>query len=152
MQGRADSLYLDTALLAKLYCNEPGSDDVRAFMIRSDREVSCSELTRMELAATFHRKWREGEINKAQFNELRTQFEDDVSNERIRWLPLTKGLIERVEASFYTLPSNIFLRAGDALHLATAAEEGFKEIYSNDRRLLAAASLFKLKGINPLAK
>jgi predicted nucleic acid-binding protein len=57
-----------------------------------------------------------------------------------------------VSQTFQALPLNIFLRTGDAIHLATAAEAGFKEIYSNDRHLLAAASLFKLKGINPLAK
>jgi predicted nucleic acid-binding protein len=57
-----------------------------------------------------------------------------------------------VEDAFQKLPPTIFLRAGDAIHLATASEAGFKEIYSNDRHLLAAATLFKLKGINPLAR
>jgi predicted nucleic acid-binding protein len=145
-------MYLDTAILAKQYVKEPGSDTVRTFLARADSVISCSELTRMELAATFHRKLREGQMTKAQLSGLRTQFEMDVSGGRIHWLPLTQGLIERVEGIFHTLPSDVFLRAGDAIHLATASEAGFKEIYSNDRHLLAAASLFKLKGINPLAK
>jgi len=145
-------MYLDTAILVKQYVKEPGSDTVRAFLSRVDSEISCSELTRMELASTFHRKLRQEEITNAQLTGLRIQFDLDVSGGRIHWLPLTQGLIERVEGIFYTLPSNVFLRAGDAIHLATAAEAGFKEIYSNDRHLLAAASLFKLKGINPLAK
>ncbi len=65
---------------------------------------------------------------------------------------MTPRVIEDVHQAFLKLPPNIFLRAGDAIHLATAAENGFKEIYSNDKHLLAAAPIFKLKGINPLAK
>jgi len=70
----------------------------------------------------------------------------------LEWLPLTSSIVESVHAAYLKLPSAIFLRTGDAIHLATASEAGFKEIYSNDRHLLAAATLFKLKGINPLAK
>jgi len=80
------------------------------------------------------------------------QFFDDLRWGLIELLPLTTTVIDQVSNAFLHLPANVVLRAGDAIHLATAAEAGFREIYSNDRHLLAAASLFKLKGINPLAK
>jgi predicted nucleic acid-binding protein len=38
------------------------------------------------------------------------------------------------------------LRAGDAIHLASARHEGFSEIWTNDRHMLKAASHFGLAG------
>jgi len=55
-----------------------------------------------------------------------------------------------VETVFASAPSTTYLRAADALYLATAAEHGFTEIYSNDKHLLAAAPLFGLVGVNAI--
>jgi len=39
-----------------------------------------------------------------------------------------------------------YVRAGDAIHLASAKDAGFQEIWTNDRRLLQAAQYFDLVG------
>jgi predicted nucleic acid-binding protein len=69
----------------------------------------------------------------------------------LQWLAVTDAHLEWIDRSFRRAPAATYLRAGDALHLASAAEAGFAEIYSNDRHLLAAAPLFGLRGIDVIA-
>ena len=44
-----------------------------------------------------------------------------------------------------SLPVTCLIRAGDAIHIASAIDSGFEEIWSNDRRLLAAAEAVGLR-------
>lgn len=81
-------------------------------------------------------------------NNIRDQYRLDCSAGGLRFLALDERVIERAEVVLEDAPSNIFIRGADALHLACAAENGFAEVYSNDKHLLAAAPLFNLRGIN----
>jgi len=64
------------------------------------------------------------------------------------WLPLNDIVIRRACDVFEKLPPEVFLRSGDALHLACAAENRFTELYSGDRTLLSAAPHVGLNGIS----
>lgn len=140
-------MYFDTAYLAKLYIVETGSDDVRSLAASANR-ISCLAHGRVELAFMFHRKLREGAIDQQGMTHLWEQVEADESSGFLCWLPLTPNLLDQAARGALTLPSNLFLRASDALHLACAREHGFREIYSNDAHLLAAAKHFGIKGRN----
>jgi predicted nucleic acid-binding protein len=144
-------IYFDATFLVRLYVEEPGYAEIRA-LPRPNEVVSSSILGKMETEAAFHRKLREGTLSRADLCEVNAQLTDEEKYGMIEWHPLTPRVIEDVRSAFLDLPPNVFLRAGDAIHLVTAAAAGFKEIFSNDKHLLAAASIFKLKGINPLAK
>jgi predicted nucleic acid-binding protein len=76
------------------------------------------------------------------------QFEADCESAVWSWLPISAKLIETLSDRVRKLDRSVFLRSADALHLASAAEQGFKEIYSNDRHLLAAATHFGLRGLS----
>jgi predicted nucleic acid-binding protein len=54
----------------------------------------------------------------------------------------------RIRQIYRNLLSDVYLRGADALHLATAAAQGLRGVYSNDTRFLAAARYFDLKGEN----
>ncbi|MFH1499080.1 MAG: type II toxin-antitoxin system VapC family toxin [Verrucomicrobiota bacterium] len=142
--------YFDTAYLLKLYRPEPGADAVRALAATVDVLV-CSLHGRAELIAAAHRKVREGTATPAHVDALLAQVAADQSAGALDWLPITDAHLQRVTEVFRTAPSTVYLRAADALHLASAAEAGFPEIFSNDRHLLAAAPLFGLRGVNVIA-
>jgi hypothetical protein len=69
----------------------------------------------------------------------------------IQWLPIARDTLGKVAAVYAALPAVVFLRAADALHLATAAQHGFGSVCSNDGHLLAAAPHFGLAGRNVIA-
>lgn len=139
--------YYDTAYLLKLFRPEPGADAVRAHAATVDVLV-CSLHGRAELIAAAHRKVREGSATPAHMEALLAQVAADQAAGALHWLPITEAHLGRVETVFRRASASVYLRATDALHLASAAEEGFTEIYSNDRHLLAAASFFGLRGID----
>ena len=139
-------IYCDSNYLVRLYLAEPGSAEVRE-LCAAQRICSASHA-QVEVPAAFHRAFREGRLAKDVFAAALDQFEMDQANEGINWLPLGPGLLAGMAARFAKLPRHTFLRAADALHLACAAENGFRKVYSNDRHFLAAAPMFGLEGVN----
>ena len=139
--------YYDTNYLFKLQCQEAGSSEVLAHAQSLD-VLYCSLHGKAEFISAAHRKIREGSATQADLQILLAQLHADTSAGGLRWLPINDVVIQRVENVYRAAPTNTFLRAADAIHLAAAAETGFNEIYSNDKHLLAAAPLFGLKGVN----
>lgn len=142
-------IYFDTSYLVRLYIRDNGFAEVRK--LAASDEIVVSIHARVETSAALHRAFRERRLGLEEFQHLLRQFQADYSTGGILWLPLTDTVFDRAECTFVAAPANIYLRAADALHLACAAHHGLPEIYSNDRHLLAAASLFGLRGVNLIA-
>jgi predicted nucleic acid-binding protein len=140
-------IYFDAAYIAKFYLDEPDSSRVRSFAENAG-EVACCVHGKIEVLTVFHRKLRERAFSPKAFAALCDQFEADCESLLWEWLPLSAALVEGLSGRIRGLSARVFIRASDALHLASAAEQGFKEIYSNDRRLLEAASHFGLRGLS----
>jgi uncharacterized protein len=126
--------YFDSSYIAKFYLDEPESEAVRR-LAESLGQVRCAVIGQIEVAAVFHRKFREGAFDARAFREVMAQFDDDCGQGLWTWLPLTSALATRTAAAFARLPRRVFLRAGDALHLICAQEHGLPEIYTNDRHM-----------------
>ncbi len=140
--------YWDSAYIAKFYLNEAESDRVRA-LGESEGQASCSRFGYLETVSVFHRKMREGTISPGGLRELCSQLEEDSDAGLWTWLPVSPAVLGFASATLRQLPKGVVLRAGDALHLATARSNEIEKVFSNDVRLLSAAHHFGVTGSDP---
>jgi len=136
--------------LAKCYLREPGSEVVREHAATAGR-IACCEIGRVELAAVFHRHLREGRLSTREYRVALQQFDSDLEGGVWRWLPLDTVILLEARKVYDGLPSKYFLRAADAMHLTCARANGCREVFTNDRHMLAACPTFGLKGRNIIA-
>lgn len=129
-----------------MYFEDAGYELVRD--LAASDVVACAQHGRTEVISAFHRKLRERAISARLYEITLQEFLNETHDGAFRWLPLSEHVFERAEIVYARLPSTIFLRAADALHLSTASENGFREIHSNDAKLLSAAAHFGLRGLN----
>jgi predicted nucleic acid-binding protein len=141
-------MYLDAAYIVRLYIADPGAEEVRALVKSASKLPASLVHGRAEVIGAFHRCFREARISEQRLGEAIDQFTFDCDAGLFLWMPLESAVIKRVTAMYREAPATLYLRAGDALHVACALENGYPEIYSNDARLLAAARHFGLRGEN----
>lgn len=140
-------MYLDSAYIAKYYVNEPDADAVRT-LIREATGICSSAWALTEVTAVFHRHVREGSLSAAQGRELMDLFRTHVEGGLWSLAPVSDALLRTTTTLIRGLPKTVPLRAGDALHLATALDLGEPAIWTNDRHLLAAASHAGIAGLS----
>ena len=103
---------------------------------------------RVEFFAAVHRHLREGRLTSNEMDGVLQVFEKDCDDGYWQWLPLTDAVVNVAWTTFRTLPNDVFLRAGDAIHLACAQHYGFRDVFSSDRHLLRAAIAFNITAKN----
>ena len=136
-------IYFDTAYILKCYINENGSEDIRTLASHHD-EIACSEFGKVELSAAFQRALREGFIDLPYSETIFEQFHRDEHDGVWTWLPFNRDIMDSVVSNFESLPATTYLRAGDAIHLRCAFENGIVNLFTNDRHMLSAANEFGL--------
>ncbi|HEY4272762.1 MAG TPA: type II toxin-antitoxin system VapC family toxin [Candidatus Udaeobacter sp.] len=141
-------IYFDASYLVRLYYEDFGFQAVR--QLAATDTIACAQHGQAEVIAAFHRKYREGGLTFTAYQLVLQQFADETRADAFRWLPLSPAILNRIRGDFETVPTSNFLRASDALHLAIASDNGFREVYSNDKNLLAAAPHFGVRGVNLL--
>jgi predicted nucleic acid-binding protein len=137
-------LYFDAAFIAKFYLQEPESDTIRSFA-EDVPGIASLVIGRLETELVFSCKLREGALTPQGHQALIDQCKADFEAGLWTWLPATDDLVSAAQEMIRRLPSEVFLRSLDALHLTCARRNGHQQIYSNDRHLLLAAPHFGLE-------
>ena len=138
-------MYLDTCYIAKFYFNEPESPQVRE-LVRTAEIIHSSLWALAEFHGVIHRRVREGSSTPLDARELSTRFSEHIQDGLWKLIPVNEALLRRTSALIVSAPPDLFIRTSDAVHLATAHEVGEREVWTNDRHMLAAASYFGLTG------
>src|SRR5260370_30071668 len=111
--------YFASADLAKCYLEDPESKKVRE-LVRRVQQVYSSALCIAEVSCALHRSVRERTITRGEASHLRATFLLDVTNGTMKMIPVTDIILRAVEATVARMPETVFLRASDAVHLASA--------------------------------
>jgi len=138
-------LYLDTSYIAKFYFNEPESSRVRE-LVRNADTIYSSLWALAEFHAVLHRRVREGSYSRTNASDLAARFSAHIGDGLWNLMPVTEGVLRRTSALILSAPQSVFIRTADAVHLTAAQEAGEREVWTNDRHMLAAAAYFGLSG------
>ena len=138
-------MYLDTSCIAKFYFNEPESPRVRE-LVRKGDAIHSSLWALAEFHAIIHRRLRDGVISPGDARDLASLFSDHVADRLWNLIAVNEGLLRRTSARMVSAPRDLFIRTADAVHLTTAHEIGERDVWTNDRHMLAAAPYFGLVG------
>jgi predicted nucleic acid-binding protein len=138
-------VYFDTAYIAKFYFNEPDSLGVRQLVQTADAILS-SLWALAEFHGVIHRRLREGSLSPNDAHELSSRFYQHVQEGLWRLIPVHDAMLRRTSALIVSAPPDLFIRTGDAVHLMTAREAGEREVWTNDRHMLASAAYFGVTG------
>jgi predicted nucleic acid-binding protein len=143
-------LYFDTSFLAPLILEESTSGKVEACFAKLPAgRLYVSHWTRVEFASLIAREVRMGGLAEADALLAIGQFDELVADS---FQVLAPSVADYELAKRYIQHFAAKLRAGDALHLAIASNQGAKTLYTLDEGLLNAAKLLKVhasRGIKP---
>lgn len=135
-------LYFDTSFIAPLYVPEPTSDAVRRLTFTlAQHYIAISEWGCVEFSSMVARRVRMQQLGEGEAQGLLNAFER-ISH--TQFVILTPTQADYRLADLFLRNFATSLRAGDALHLAVAKNNGAEHVYSLDQGLLKAATLLNI--------
>lgn len=137
----------DTSALLKLYLQEVDSATFRQLAAASAR-IAISAIVRYEAETVFRRKEADGAIPMGEADVFQQQFDSDAQLGAVNNIPLgakVERMFSDVLKKCLARTPPVFVRASDAMQIATALAEGETEFVTADVRQRTAATLMGLR-------
>ena len=134
-------MYLDTAILVKLFAREADSEFFGK--LTDGEDISSSVLSFTELYSALLRKERSGELSPTHRHAAWNSFKNSVEEENIVLAPFGPALFKKANRIMEHCSPNVALRSLDALHLATCDQLQEWPLCTTDVRMRQAAELLR---------
>jgi predicted nucleic acid-binding protein len=142
-------MYLDTAILVKLFAREADSEFFGK--LTDGEDISSSVLSYTEVYSVLLRKERNGELTSTERHAAWNSFEKSVEDERVELVPFGPALFKKANRIMEQCNPKVALRFLDALHLATCDQLQDWPLCTTDVRMREAAELLRFP-LNELQK
>ncbi|OYW80644.1 MAG: twitching motility protein PilT [Polynucleobacter sp. 32-46-5] len=137
-------IYVDTSIFVALCTKEQKSDDVAKWYTNSQAKMISSTWAFTEFSSALSLKVRTSQITEKQSREAWKKFDSLCQND-IELLPIESKAY--YSAGILVVDSKSNLRAGDALHLATAKQSKSKFLATLDKVLAKNAGNLKIQTV-----
>ncbi|MBU3568492.1 type II toxin-antitoxin system VapC family toxin [Polynucleobacter alcilacus] len=137
-------IYVDTSIFVALCTNEPKSDAADKWHENSSARMISSTWTFTEFSSALSLKVRTNQITEKQSREAWKKFDDLCQND-IELMPIESKTY--YSAGILVVDSKSNLRAGDALHLASAKQLKAKSLATLDKVLGKNADRVKMRAV-----
>jgi uncharacterized protein len=136
-------IYLDSAIVLKLFVNETDSDQWRS-RIAPLADLCTSSLVFPEVKCALRRKVQSGFLNVSGQKRVWQEFQQLVETGAIQVFPIGADVIDTCMDLLDELQPQIGLRTLDAIHLATARLIQTTAVATADARMRDGASALRI--------
>ena len=130
------SVYVDASAWISLFTNEAAAASLEDWLANEDGQLMSTPWTLVEVASGFSIKVRRNELSEHQASVLLERFERLIDDD-VKLVSLAAGDYDHAMRLCRNAGSG--LRAGDALHLASAARVGVSHLLTLDKVMAANA-------------